>query len=100
MTGTALLLGMFSFKCVAGLGMIKTLLAVLPIDQVKVTSMMFNMAFLALLMRSISVEPFVVVNLLSENGMAGQTFGRSDSFTNVVTFCAIFDSFQICVRFV
>jgi hypothetical protein len=89
MAGTTLLLGVFSFKRVTGFGMIKTLLAVLPIDQIKVASMMLYMTLLTLLIRWTRVKSFILVNLISENNMAGETFGGSYLLAGIMTLGAV-----------
>lgn len=89
---------MFPFEREPGQGMIKALLTVLPVDQIKISSLMFGMAILAELVFGATVQPLADLALFLDPAMALQAVLRHQLLIAAVAFRAILDSFKKRVR--
>jgi hypothetical protein len=78
--------------------MIEALLAVLPVDQIKISSLMFGMAILTKLVFGATVQPFADLALFFDPAMALQAVLRHQLLIAAMTFGAVLDSFEKRVR--
>jgi hypothetical protein len=88
----------FSFEREPGQGMVKILLAVLPVDKIKIPSLMFGMAILAKLVFCATMQPLADLSLIVYPAMALQTILRHQLLIAAMTFRAILDTFEKGVR--
>lgn len=84
----------FTLKRKVGPAMIKGLLSIFEIDQLKVAAMVFDMAHLTLIVIDSAVEPLARLALFLNRRMADQTVLSQCRAVFAVALLTVFDAFE------
>ena len=89
---------MLSFKTETGKCMVKQLLAIFPMNKIKVPSLVLDMAILAYLVLGAAMQPFTGLSLCLDATVALQTILRHQLLIAAVTFGAVLHTFKKSMR--